>query len=57
MKRTDADIARVAAEIGDHAAVLAQRYRALWDLERVLYQRFRYRYVCVCVCVCVCVYI
>jgi len=30
------------AEIGDHAAVLAQRYRALWDLERVLYQRFRY---------------
>ena len=29
-------------EIADHAAVLGQRYRALWDLERVLYQRFRY---------------
>ena len=42
MKRTDADITRVASEIGDHAAVLSQRYRALWDLERVLYQRFRY---------------
>ena len=39
---TDADITRVASEIGDHAAVLSQRYRALWDLERVLYQRFRY---------------
>ena len=22
--------------------MLGQRYRALWDLERVLYQRFRY---------------
>ena len=42
MKKTDADIARVSAEINDHASVLAQRYRALWDLERVLYQRFRY---------------
>lgn len=42
MKKTDADIARVTAEISDHASVLAQRYRALWDLERVLYQRFRY---------------
>ena len=42
MKRTDMDIARVSSEITEHAGVLSQRYRALWDLERVLYQRFRY---------------
>ncbi|KAJ1479836.1 hypothetical protein T484DRAFT_1812822 [Baffinella frigidus] len=42
MKRVDADLARVHKEIQDGAVVLTHRYRTLWDLDRVLYQRFRY---------------
>jgi len=42
MKRVDADLARVHKEIEDGAIVLTHRYRTLWDLDRVLYQRFRY---------------
>eukprot|EP00281_Chroomonas_sp_CCMP1168_P001031 CAMPEP_0206256554 /NCGR_PEP_ID=MMETSP0047_2-20121206/24839_1 /ASSEMBLY_ACC=CAM_ASM_000192 /TAXON_ID=195065 /ORGANISM="Chroomonas mesostigmatica_cf, Strain CCMP1168" /LENGTH=802 /DNA_ID=CAMNT_0053683021 /DNA_START=107 /DNA_END=2515 /DNA_ORIENTATION=+ len=42
MKRVDADLARVHRDIEEGAAVLYHRYRMCWDLERVLYQRFRY---------------
>uniref|UniRef100_A0A7S0ETH0 Uncharacterized protein n=1 Tax=Hanusia phi TaxID=3032 RepID=A0A7S0ETH0_9CRYP len=42
MKRVDADLARVNSEIQQTSSQLIQRYKALWDLERVLYQRFRF---------------
>jgi hypothetical protein len=42
MKRSQSDIDAVNAEISEGAISMQARYRALWELERVLYQRFRY---------------
>eukprot|EP00283_Hemiselmis_rufescens_P010123 CAMPEP_0173431904 /NCGR_PEP_ID=MMETSP1357-20121228/9893_1 /TAXON_ID=77926 /ORGANISM="Hemiselmis rufescens, Strain PCC563" /LENGTH=804 /DNA_ID=CAMNT_0014396435 /DNA_START=167 /DNA_END=2577 /DNA_ORIENTATION=+ len=42
MKRVDTDLGRVHKEIEEGSAVLYHRYRTCWDLERILYQRFRY---------------
>ena len=33
---------QVSIEIAEGAATMQARYRAIWELERVLYQRFRY---------------
>ena len=42
MQRSQSDIDAVDAEISEGAVSMQARYRALWELERVLYQRFRY---------------
>ena len=41
MKRVDADLVKVSKDIDDGAALIFARYKACWELERVLYQRFR----------------
>ena len=42
MQRTQLDMERVSVDLNDDVNNLLQRYRAMWELERVLYQRFRY---------------
>jgi hypothetical protein len=41
MKRVDADLIKVSREIEEGASLIFSRYKACWELERVLYQRFR----------------
>ena len=42
LQRSQTDIEVVAAEIQEGAVTLQSRYRAMWELERILYQRFRH---------------
>ena len=42
LQRSQTDIKVVAVEIQEGAVTLQSRYRAMWELERVLYQRFRH---------------
>ena len=41
MKRVDSDLVKVSKEIDEGANLIFARYKACWELERVLYQRFR----------------
>jgi uncharacterized protein YaaR (DUF327 family) len=41
MKRVDSDLVKVSKEIEEGASMIFARYKACWELERVLYQRFR----------------
>ncbi len=41
MKRVDADLIRIQKEIEEGFHLIFARYKACWELERVLYQRFR----------------